>query len=43
MKLEIEENLKAQSRELFYRPRAFSREELEPYFEEACCTTKTPR
>ncbi len=43
VELEIEEDLEAQTRELFNRPRAFSREELEPNFEEACCTAKPPR
>jgi hypothetical protein len=43
VELEIEEYLEAQTRELFDRPRAFSCEELKPYFEEACCTAKSPR
>ncbi len=43
MELKIEEYLEAQTREFFDRPRAFSREELEPYFEQACRTAKAAR
>lgn len=43
VKLEIEEDLEAQTREPFNRPRAFRREELEPNLEEACRTAKPPR
>ena len=43
VELEIEENLEAQARELFNRPRAFRSKELASDFEEACCAAKTPR
>jgi hypothetical protein len=43
VELKIEEYLKTQTRELFDCPRAFGREKLEPYFEEARCTAKAPR
>jgi hypothetical protein len=43
VELEIEEYLETQTREPLNRPRAFSREELESYFEEACRTAKPPR
>ena len=43
VELEIEEYLKTEVRELFDRSRAFSCEELKPYFEEACCAAEPPR
>jgi len=43
VELEIEEYFETQTREPLNRPRAFSREELEPNLEEACRTTKPPR
>jgi hypothetical protein len=43
VELEIEEYLEAQTRELLDRPRAFSCEELESYFEEARRAAKPPR
>jgi hypothetical protein len=43
VKLEIKENLKAQTREPLDSPRAFRREELETHLEKACRTPKGPR
>ena len=43
VELQIEEDIEAQSRELFNRSRTFGCEELKSYFEEACCTAKPPR
>ena len=43
MEFQIEEDIEAQARELFNRPRAFRREELQPNLKEACRTAKPPR
>ena len=43
VELEIEKYLEAQTRELFNRPRAFSRKELQPNLKQACRTAKPPR
>ncbi len=43
MELEVEEDVKAQAREPFDRPRAFCGEELEPNLKKACRTAKAPR
>ena len=43
VELQIEEDAKAEAREFFYSPRAFSREKLESNFEKARCATEPPR
>jgi hypothetical protein len=43
VEFQIEENVKAEARELFNRPRAFSRKELQPNLKQACRTAKPPR
>jgi hypothetical protein len=43
VEFQIEENVKAEARELFNRPRAFGRKELQPNLKQARRTAKPPR
>jgi hypothetical protein len=43
VELEVEEDAKAEARQFFYSPRAFSREKLKSNFEKARCAAKPPR